>query len=333
MSRKLNIAFAGFRHGHIYSLLDLARKNEDIEVVGAWEDYEPDKQTAISEHDVEFNYNTYEDILSDSNVDAVAIGNYYQARGQMVIDALRAGKHVICDKPICTCMDELETINALKKEKNLSVFAMLDLRFDTNIQAAKKLIDEGAIGEINNIYFGGQHPLLYGSRAGWYFEEGKHGGTINDIAIHGIDLVRYFTGSNVKEINGARCWNKYAKEVPHFNDSGMFMLTLENGASVIADVSYAAPDSIAYNYPYYWEFKIWGTEGFITFTFYTDGVTLFKNGNKEAVTYSRVSPEFDYVEAFKKEINGEDPKYLSTEESLKSSFETLTIQYKADKKI
>ena len=62
MSKKLNIAFAGFRHGHIYALLDLARKNEDIEVVGAWEDYEPDKNTAITEHNVEFNYNTYNDI-------------------------------------------------------------------------------------------------------------------------------------------------------------------------------------------------------------------------------------------------------------------------------
>lgn len=330
MSKKINLAFAGFRHSHIYALLELARKNERINIAGAWEEYEPDRKTAVENYKVEFNYEAYKDILEDSDVDAVAIGSYYQARGGMVIDALKAGKHIICDKPICTSMNELEEIIALQKEKKLSVFIMLDLRFDTNVQAAKKLIDDGEIGEINNISFGGQHPLLYGSRAGWYFEEGKHGGTINDIAVHGIDLVRYFTGSEIKEINGARCWNKYAKEVPHFNDSGMLMLTLESGAGVIADVSYAAPDSIAYDYPYYWEFKIWGTEGMLTFTFYTDGVSLYKNGNKEVVNYPRLAADYDYVEAFVKEINGEESGYLNTKESLRSALETLKIQYKAD---
>ncbi len=330
--KKINLAFAGCRHGHIFALLDRAKKNENINVCGGWEEYEPDRQTAINTWNLEFKYDTYEELLSDSNIDAVAIGNYYGARGQMVIDALKAGKHVYIDKPIATSIDELETIIALQKEKNLSVFVMLDLRFETNVNAAKKLIDNGEIGEINAISFGGQHPLLYGTRAGWYFEEGKHGGTINDIAIHGVDLVRYFTGSEIKEINAARTWNKYAKEVPFFNDSAMFMLTLENGAGVMADVSYAAPDSIAYDHPYYWEFKIWGTEGLISFTYYSDGVSLYKNGNKEVVNCPKLETEYDYVEAFVKEINGEEAGYLNTKESLRSSYETLKIQMLADKK-
>lgn len=331
--KKINIAFAGFRHSHIYALLDRARQNENIEVVGAWEEYEPDKQTAVNDHNVEFTYDSYEELLKDDNVDAVAIGNYYQARGKMVIDALKAGKHVIVDKPVATSMEELEEIEELHKKTGLSVFAMLDLRFEKNVHAAKKLIDAGEIGEINNISFGGQHPLLYGTRACWYFEEGKHGGTINDIAIHGIDLVRYFTGCEVKEINGARTWNKYATEVPFFNDSAMLLVSMENGAGVMADVSYASPTSIAFSHPYYWEFKIWGTEGLMSFTYYSDGVTLFKNGNTEGVTVPGADTDFDYVEAFVKEINGEDPVYLSTEESLKSAKTTLTIQYIADKKI
>ena len=226
-----------------------------------------------------------------------------------------------------------EEIAELQKKTGLSVFAMLDLRFEKNVQAAKKIIDAGEIGEINNISFGGQHPLLYGTRACWYFEEGKHGGTINDIAIHGIDLVRYFTGSEIKEINGARTWNKYAKEVPFFNDSAMLLITTESGAGVMADVSYASPTSIAFSHPYYWEFKIWGTEGLLSFTYYTDGVSLFKNGNTEGVNVPGETTDFDYVEAFVKEINGEDPVYLSTEESLKSAFTTLKIQYVADKKM
>lgn len=330
--KKINLAFAGCRHGHIFSLLNLAKENPDINLCGGWEEYEPDRETAIKEHNLEFRYNTYEELLADSTIDAVAIGNYYQARGQMVIDALKAGKHVYVDKPICTSLEELETIKKLQKETKLSVFIMLDLRFHKNVRTAKNLIDAGEIGEINNICFTGQHPLLYGKRAGWYFEEGKHGGTINDIAIHGIDLVRHFTNSDVKEINGARTWNKYAKEVPYFNDSAMFLITMENGAGVMADVSYASPETIAFSHPFYWEFTIWGTEGMLSFTYYTDGVSLYKNGNTEVVVCEGTEPDINYVEAFVNEVNGKDPIYLSTEESLKSAQKTLEIQYKADNK-
>ena len=98
---------------------------------------------------------------------------------------------------------------------------------------------------------------MYGKRPGWYFEEGKHGGTINDIAIHGIDLLRYLTGSGVKVINAARTWNAFAKSAPAFCDSAQFMVTLENGAGVIADVSYSSPDSFGYLMPTYWQFCVW----------------------------------------------------------------------------
>lgn len=324
--KKINMAFAGFRHTHIYSLLGKVRKNENINVCGAWEDYEPDKKFAEENYGMEFTYNTYEELLEDRNIDAVAIGNYYQARGPMAIAALKAGKHVFVDKPLCMKLEEAEKIIKLQKETGLSVFVMLDLRYFPNMLTAKKLIDAGEIGEVNNISFDGQHPLSYETRAGWYFEEGKHGGTINDIGVHGVDLVRYFTGCEIEKINAARNWNKYAYNHPHFHDSGMFMYTLENGAGVMADVSYASPDGAGYSLPFYWEFKIWGTEGVITFSISTDGVTLYKKGIKEPVIIPKSEAECDYVEDFVREINGKKTKYLSTEECLKSALATLKIQ-------
>lgn len=80
---------------------------------------------------------------------------------------------------------------------------------------------------MKNIYFGGQHPLLYNSRPSWYFEDGKYGGLFNDLAIYGIDLIYYICP-----------------------DSGQLMSELTNGAGLIADVSYSVPDTIAYNLPF-----------------------------------------------------------------------------------
>ena len=53
----------------------------------------------------------------------------------------------------------------------------------------------------------------------WYFEEGKHGGTINDIAIHGIDLLRFITGKEFTKVNFAKTWNAFADKEPEFKES------------------------------------------------------------------------------------------------------------------
>lgn len=69
--------------------------------------------------DIHFNCDSYDDILRDDAVEAVAIGDYYGVRGKLISAALKAGKHIICDKPICTDLAELETIETLAKEKIL----------------------------------------------------------------------------------------------------------------------------------------------------------------------------------------------------------------------
>ncbi len=68
-------------------------------------------------------------------------------------------------------------------------------------------------------------------------EEGKHGGTINDIAVHALDLIPWITGHKFKRIVAARCWNALAKRCPHFKDAAQLMLEMDNGAGVMGDVS------------------------------------------------------------------------------------------------
>ena len=325
----LKLGFAGFRHGHIFSLYEAAKTNENVEIVAAWEEYEEAKEGAKKNYSVNFTHQSYEDMLTDDNIDAIAIGNYYGARGQMAIAALKAGKHVISDKPLCTSLDELKEIEKLSKEKGLSVGLMLDMRDNKNVLAAKEIIESGRIGEVYNIQFGGQHPLNYGVRPGWYFEKGKHGGVINDIAIHGIDLISYITGLEIKNIVAARTWNAYATEEPEFKDCGQFMLELSNGGGVIADISYASPNSMGLNLPYYWEFKVWGSKGMMLFAANIDGVKLYVNGSLELENVPGICPKDDYLDGFVNEINGKPTRY-GTKTAIHSTEMTLSIQQKAN---
>ena len=232
----INIAFAGLRHGHIFALYNEALRNPSYNVLGAFEENESAREEAKVKGLV-CNYATIEELLADERVDAVALGGCYGTRGEYAIKALRAGKHVIADKPLTTSLAELDIIEREAKDRGKTVSCMFTMRYDKKVNGAKRLFESGALGEIAAVSFGGQHPLQYGRRPSWYFEENMHGGVINDIAIHGIDALDYAFGIKARKINAARCWNKLAASEPNFLDCAQLMFTSENGAGVIADVS------------------------------------------------------------------------------------------------
>ena len=324
--KKIRLGFAGLRHDHIFVLYNQAKLKESIDVVGVFEDT-PEGLESAKNKNIDVTYMDYDKLLED--VDAVAIGSYYGNRGSLAIRALQAGKHVISDKPLCTSVEELDTIKKLAEEKSLTVGIMLDLRDNKIVSTAQKLIRDGEIGRINNIRFEGHHPLMYGYRPNWYFESGKYGGVINDIAIHGIDLIRKFTGSEIDKILAARCWNFYAKECPDFEDSAQFMLQMQDGTGVIADVSYATPNTQGYGLPSYWNFLICGDKGTMSFHVTADEIELYKLGETTVQKIQPVLPDHDYLDEIIDEILNIGQNTV-TSQALSSSRQTLLIQRFAD---
>lgn len=322
----MKIGFAGFRHDHIHVLYNQAKAHEAYEIAGAFEEHAETIEKAVAKG-VEITHTDYNAFLEDPEIEVVAIGARYSDRGRMAIEALKAGKHVICDKPLCTRLEELCEIERLAKEKGLFVSCMLTMRYESKIAGVKALIDSGRLGKIHNVYFGGQHPLMYGRRPDWYFDGVSHGGVINDIAIHGIDLLSFLCGLEVSEINAARCWNAYATEEPDFKDSAQLMLTAEGGAGIIADVSYAIPDGVGFGCPYYWQFFIWGDGGIISFSMNSDAIFLEK-GNPIGQPIEAIKT-VDYLTDFLHLTGGEEA-ILPMSDVFSSSRVTLEIQKLAD---
>ncbi len=316
----INIAFAGFRHSHIFGLYDSALHSKNVEITGCFEENPEEREKVEKAYDINFSYGSYDEILNDKSVDAIAIGDYYGKRGQMVINALEHGKHIICDKPICTDLSELEVIEKLAEEKNLQVCCMLDLRYMPQVAKVKEIIEKGELGEIKNASFTGQHCLDYGNRPWWYFEEGKHGGTINDIAIHGIDLIRFITGKNLTKVNCAKVWNAFADKEPDFKDCGQFMVEMDD-MSVMADVSYAAPKFNGIM-PTYWDFYFWGTKGMLNFRLKDNLIRIYKEA-EEVIECEETTP--GYLDDFMKEIDGIST-IMDTKNILESQKQVLVIQ-------
>lgn len=324
----MRIAFAGLRHGHIFALYDMAAQDPNYQILGAFEE-DPEARQSALQRGLHCCYESYSSLLQDPQVEAVALGSCYADRGPMAIMALRAGKHVIADKPLCTRLSELDTIEALAREKKLTVSCMFTMRFEKKIRAVKALVESGALGQINNVYFGGQHPLQYGRRPMWYFEEGKHGGVINDIAIHGIDVLAYALGLSVDKILAARSWNKFAQEQPRFRDSAQMMLTASNGAGILADVSYAIPDGVEFQLPYYWQFYIWGTKGTVRFSLNEETSYYYLAGHKDPFPLVEEEINGSYLTDFLDLVAGKRAE-LPMEEVFLSTRATLNINEHAN---
>lgn len=331
----MNLAFVGFKHRHTGTIYKEAMENPNITVLGAWEDTE-DGRALADGLGLEFNYETLEAVLSDERVDAICLGGCYGERGSEAIAALRAGKHVYADKPVCTSLSEIDEIEKLAKEKNLKVGCYLTMRFSAGMRNIREMIADGTLGEIGAINITGQHPLMYGARPMWYFEEGRHGGTINDIAIHAVDLVRFLTGYGIKKIHGARTWNHFATEKKDFRDCGQFMVELENGAGFTGDVSYAAPASCGFNLETYWRTTIWGTKGVAEYKIKASSAGIDSDDGAQLCVALEGSDGFapqklkkydvTGLGEFVKEINGEEDLLIDTAGVIRTSRETLIIE-------
>lgn len=333
MSRKLRLAFLGFRHGHIMGLYQAARKHPRVEVVAACEEDPATADALRSAGAVELTHSSYAKLYDDAGVDAVAVGDFFARRGQVILSALGMNKHVISDKPICTRAEELDQIVTLAKAKKRAVGCLLDLRDHGPFITMRRLIrDEGAIGTVHTVNFSAQHPLLLGKRPAWYFEPGKHGGTINDIAVHAIDAIPWLTGRTIAQVVAARAWNARLPQHPHFQDAAQIMLKLDNAGGVMGDLSYLASDGVAYASPQYWRITCHGDLGVIEVSYNGKTIELSNRGDASprAIAADPGNPT-GCLDAFLNEIDG-TPRAgaLTTADVLDASRRTLLIQQAAD---
>ena len=321
----MKILFYGFRHGHMDGLYRMVQSRPGTEIVACAEENAEAAAAAEARLGLRTDPRSYAELLqTDCNV--VAIGGAYTDRGQAAIAALRAGKHLISDKPLCTSTDELREIRALSRSLNRKIAVMLDLRYLPQALRAREVLRSGMLGEVRSISFDGQHCIDYDHRPSWYFE-GKHGGTVNDLAIHGIDLVRWLTGLEWGQADGIRTWNAFAVRHPDFYDSAMILARLSNGAEVSADVSYSAPQS-AFTLPTYWSFRFWCERGMMTFHYTDPRVTVYTDAGAQVL--DGISAEYTVLDDLDREI-GSPTERTFTESVLDSTETALRLQQCADR--
>lgn len=150
------------------------------------------KQIA-EQNDIPYAYKDYRQLLKRDDIDAVVVSTPTSTHYPVVTSALKAGKHVLCEKPPAMNQREAEKMAKLAEQQKLVLMYALQMRYRNDSQALKKLIEQGELGEI---YYG---RALYirrrGAPGGWFAKkELSGGGPLLDIGVHVIDLTWWLMG-------------------------------------------------------------------------------------------------------------------------------------------
>lgn len=327
----LKFAFAGFRHPHAFALLERVRATPGAQIVGAWE---PDEASRIAAkaRGMACECPSLEALLFDTGCDVVVVGDAYGRREAEVLQALRAGKHVLSDKPFCTTQEGLDAIRTECARPHAPCLGcMFDLGTTPAMTTARSLVAQGQLGELQSIQFNGMHPLNYhDGRPDWYFEAGLHGGTLNDLASHAFDYLPRLANSPVAKILFAHADNVGFPQCPHFQNVAQVVFQLEDGAVVSGDVSYTAPKGTAFTLPSYWRFVVTGTRGWMEFAYGSSDLLLATAQDKSPQKIPLDPPAKDYFDGFLDAIAGR-PTEFSTQRHLTTAAWCLKAQDASNK--
>ncbi len=144
-------------------------------------------------------YTHYADLLRDREVDIVYISTPNALHAEHAIAAARAGKHVLCEKPLATSVADARRVVEAFEAAGLKLGTHFQTRHHTAFAETKHLLDRGTIGDVILI----QIEVSSGTNQlrSWRADPQLAGlGSINNIAVHPFDLLRYLLGSEVREV-------------------------------------------------------------------------------------------------------------------------------------
>ena len=172
------------------------KKHPNIELIAI---YDNNNENIIPKNYI--SCDTFEELLS-LNIEAIFIATYVKFLAEYTIKALRAGKHVFCEKPPAINLEEMRlVINEEKKSKKVLKYGF-NHRFHYSVLEAKKLIESGKLGKllwIRGVY--GKAGSIDFNINWRNYKKFSGGGILIDQGIHMIDLIRYFVDENIECIN------------------------------------------------------------------------------------------------------------------------------------
>lgn len=208
-------------------------------------------QQAAAKFSVSKTYTDFRELLKDPEIDAVSVATPNAYHLQPTVEALRAGKHVLCEKPLGMNADECRQMCRTSRETGRILQVGLQSRFGGPGRFMKAFIDAGNMGDI---YYARAQALRRRGVPGWgvFIDKDKQGGgPLIDIGVHILDFTLFLMGHPKPVAAFGKTWDTMGKNPELWNawgdydrtkftveDFAVGMVKFENGAVVTLESSF-----------------------------------------------------------------------------------------------
>ncbi|HIT90141.1 MAG TPA: Gfo/Idh/MocA family oxidoreductase [Candidatus Merdenecus merdavium] len=219
------IGFGGMGNWHRETIAEI----EGLEVAGIYDIKEERKEYA-KECNIKV-YETLEDLLGDESVSFVLVATPNDLHKPIAIQAMRAGKHVVSEKPVTLSSEDLQEIIDVSEETGTYFTVHQNRRWDEDYLTMKKIYEEGKLGQVFRI-----ESRVHGSRGipgDWRQEKEHGGGMILDWGVHLLDQILLMMEGHKLNTVYATITNVTNQLV---DDGFTTILTFDHGVEVLVEV-------------------------------------------------------------------------------------------------
>lgn len=241
--------------GSISNLHMAGYKNlENVEVIAACDINGKRAEEYAKKYGIEHVFTDYNEMLKLKELDAVSVCTWNNGHAPASIAALRAGKNVLCEKPLAMNLEEAKQMEQAAKESGKLLMVGFVRRFGKNTKIMEDFINEGYLGDV---YYAKTSCIRrYGNPMGWFSDKKRSGGgPLIDLGVHMIDLVRFLMGkpktisvmgatfNKIGPRNNIKAFDRYNPvDMDYYcdvEDMAVAMIRFENGAVLNVETSFS----------------------------------------------------------------------------------------------
>jgi predicted dehydrogenase len=269
-------------------------------------------------------YDNYQEMLDKEPLEVVGVCLPLYQNAEVSIAAARRGIHVLSEKPAATTLSDLAQLEQAIRESHVHYSIMLDMRTDPIFQAARRAVQEGAVGEV--ILISSQKSYKYGADRPWFYKERKtYGGTIPWIGIHALDFMQWVSGQKYTAV-AAYEGSKAHPQSPGCEDHVGLLLRLANGGTATCHLDFLRPEVA----PTHGDdrLRIAGSEGVLE---------VWGNEHRASLVSPKgtsgdlpLPPAIDFFSAFIAQLRGESQPLVSSSEAFDITRVCLNARDAAD---
>lgn len=302
----MRVGMVSFAHMHAHSYAACLNALPDVTLAGVYDIDAAKGQKAAERYGAAFFAEV--DALLDTGLDGIIVCSENIYHREYVERAAEKVRYILCEKPLATNLEDARAMLEVCKRHGAKLQTAFPVRFAPPVQAAKKMLNDGALGPVISAVCTNHGRMP----PGWFLDKGlAGGGAVIDHTVHVIDLLRWFWNTEVTEVYAEVGFSLLHPGVG-IDDAGLLSFTLANGVYGTLDTSWSRPET----YPTWGDVKLelLGEKGLVRVDAFRQHLTRNSlNGGTQYLGWGSNADSGlikDFVEAIRSDrepsISGED---------------------------